>query len=283
MVLSTTQPCISIVVPAYNEAARLSQSLDRILSFIEQHSWQAEVIVVDDGSSDATAEIVTAFARNSSGVVRLLRNPGNRGKGFSVRQGVLDAKGLVVLFTDADLSAPIDEGVKLLAAIESGADVAMGSRWITSGLQTRRQSMARQVLGRVFNVFLRLFLGLKFKDTQCGFKAFRRCAAITLFQLQKIDGWAFDPEILFLARRCDLCVSEVPVVWGHDNGSRIHPVTDGLRMIGEILRIRWYSLSGRYVSDGSIATSKEVSTSIVRTNLRPSKTAPNRDAGSSAA
>ena len=236
---------ISIVIPAYNESARLDASLNRVLAFIRQQTWDAEVIVVNDGSTDRTGEIVRAHAQKSA-AVRLLENPGNRGKGYSIRNGVLNANGDLILFTDADLSAPIEEAPKLLAAIERGADIAIGSRWVRSELQTRRQSVARQVLGRVFNALLRLLLRLDFKDTQCGFKAFRREAARTIFPLQKIDGWGFDPEILFLARRMGFKIEEVPVVWAHDDRTRINPLADGSRMVADTLRIRWYSMAGRY-------------------------------------
>jgi dolichyl-phosphate beta-glucosyltransferase len=236
---------ISIVIPAYNEAPRLGPTLDRVLDFVRTQGWDAEVIVVDDGSRDGTADIVRGYAKNNE-IVRLLQNPGNRGKGYSVRNGVMNANGRIILFTDADLSSPIEEAPKLLEVIESGADVAIGSRWMRSELQTRRQSVARQVLGRVFNLLLRVVLRLDFKDTQCGFKAFRRNAARALFPLQKIERWGFDPEILFLADRAGFRVVEVPVRWGHDSGTRISPIADGSRMVGEMLRIRWYSMAGKY-------------------------------------
>ena len=236
---------ISIVIPAYNEESRLSPTLDRVLNFVRQRAWDAEVIVVDDGSRDRTTDIVRDYAQ-SDGIVRLIQNPGNRGKGYSVRSGVLNARGKIVLFSDADLSSPIEEAPKLLEALENGADIAIGSRWMRSELQTKRQSLARQVLGRVFNLLLRVVLRLDFKDTQCGFKAFRRHAAKEVFQLQKIERWGFDPEILFLARRAGLKTVEVPVRWGHDNGTRINPLADGSRMVADMLRVRWYSMSGKY-------------------------------------
>lgn len=238
---------ISIVIPAYNESARLGPTLGRVLNFARMQAWDAEVIVVDDGSRDGTADLVRNFARTNP-MVRLVQNPGNRGKGYSVRNGVLNAQGAVILFTDADLSAPIEEAPKLLEAIEAGADVAIGSRWMRSELQTQRQSIARQAMGRAFNLLLRILLSLPFKDTQCGFKAFRRGAAKALFPLQRIEGWGFDAEILFLARKLGLRVAEVPVLWAHDEGTRIHPIADGSIMVMEMMRIRWYSLSGKYLN-----------------------------------
>src|SRR5579862_8265815 len=209
-------PSITIVIPAYNESARLGRTLDRILNFIHQEAWGAEIIVVDDGSSDRTAEIVQSYA-GANPCVRLLSNPGNRGKGYSVRNGILHANGEFILFTDADLSSPIEEAPKLFAALENGFDIAIGSRWVQPELQTQRQSLTRQILGRLFNGFLRLFLGLRLNDTQCGFKALRQPAAKVVFPLQRIEGWGFDPEILYLAKKSGFTVIEVPVVWAHDD------------------------------------------------------------------
>jgi dolichyl-phosphate beta-glucosyltransferase len=246
---------ISIVIPAYNESTRLGRTLDRVLNFIRQQGWDAEVIVVDDGSRDRTADLVREYAQNNP-IVRLIQNPGNHGKGYSVRSGMLSAQGAIVLFTDADLSAPIEEAPKLLAALAAGADIAIGSRWVRSELQTQRQSLARQVLGRTFNLLLRMLLRLEFKDTQCGFKAFRRRAAKTIFPLQRIEGWGFDPEILFLAGRMGFEVAEVPVVWAHDEGTRINPVADGSKMVLEMVRIRWSALTGKYGDLPVVSTSR---------------------------
>ena len=235
----------SLVIPAYNEGARLAPTLEKVLGYMARHECDAEVIVVNDGSRDNTADIVRSFAQDHPSL-RLVENPGNRGKGYSVRNGVLHARGRIVLFTDADLSSPIEEVPKLLQALAAGADIAIGSRWLQAELQTKRQSLHRQLFGRIFNLLLRLTLGLQFKDTQCGFKAFRQRAALAVFPLQKIEGWGFDPEILFLARKFGLKVQEVPVVWAHDGGTRINPIADGARMFVEMLRIRWYDLSGKY-------------------------------------
>jgi glycosyltransferase involved in cell wall biosynthesis len=262
-----TSRSISIVIPAYNESQRLEPTLRRVLDFVSQQTWDAEVIVVDDGSEDQTADIVRNFAENNEGecegVVRLVQNPGNRGKGYSVRNGVMNARGNIILFTDADLSSPIEEAPKLLEALEAGADVAIGSRWMRSELQTQRQSLARQALGRGFNLLLRIVLRLDFKDTQCGFKAFRRSAAEALFARQRIEGWGFDPELLFLAGRLGLEVAEVPILWSHDDRSRIHPLADGSRMALEMLRIRWYAVAGKYGS-GLTAPSQVIAAATQR-------------------
>ena len=240
-------PKYSIVIPAYNEAARLGSTLDCVLNYIKQQQWDAEVIVVNDGSSDATPDLVRARAQQSP-TLRLIENPGNRGKGYSVRNGMLNATGELLLFSDADLSAPIEEAPKLFSAIQNGAGIAIGSRWVRPETQVKRQSLARQFLGRAFNVVLRAMLGLSQKDTQCGFKAFSRTAAEKIFPLLQIERWGFDPEILFLARRFGVRVEEVPVAWADMGGTRIHPLRDGLRMLAEVLRIRWNALTGKYSS-----------------------------------
>ncbi len=235
----------SVILPAYNESARIAATLDRILAHAAQHSWNVEVIVVNDGSSDDTAKIVREYAGKHP-VLRLLENPGNRGKGYSVRSGMLDAKGEILLFSDADLSSPIEEADKLFAAIAEGADIAIGSRWVDRRLQIRRQPMHRRLMGRMFNLALRVILGLQFKDTQCGFKAFTRQSAQAIFPVQKIERWGFDPELLYLARKFGFTVREVPVAWSHREGTRIHPFRDGIRMFGELLKVRWYAMNGSY-------------------------------------
>jgi glycosyltransferase involved in cell wall biosynthesis len=235
----------SIVIPAYNESARLRPTLDTLLRYVHDQKWDVEILVVNDGSSDDTAQVIREYGKVHPEIL-LLENPGNRGKGFSVRNGMLHARGNICLFTDADLSSPIEEAQKLLTAINAGADVAIGSRWLKAELQTERQPLYRQAFGRIFNMVLRVVLGMRFVDTQCGFKAFRRDAVQRIFPLQKIERWGFDPEILYLARRAGLKVAEVPVVWAHSEGTRLSPVKDGIRMFGEVLRIRWYALTGAY-------------------------------------
>jgi glycosyltransferase involved in cell wall biosynthesis len=238
-------PQYSIVIPAYNESARIPASLEAVVACIHQHGWSAEVIVVNDGSRDSTAEVVRAFAANAP-EIRLVENPGNRGKGYSVRNGILQAQGEVVMFTDSDLSAPIEEAERLFAAIAAGADIAIGSRWLETDRQTIRQPLYRQFFGRCFNAVTRIVMGLHFADTQCGFKAFTRAAAQTVFQLQTIERWGFDPEILFIALKRGFRVVEVPVSWSHDERTRMSYLKDGLTMLEEIARIRWNALTGRY-------------------------------------
>lgn len=247
-------PDYSIVIPAYNESARLGATLERVLAYVHEQGWDAEVIVVNDGSRDNTAGIVRSFAARSP-ALRLVENPGNRGKGYSVRNGMLNARGRIVLFSDADLSSPIEEAAKLLKGLERGSDIAIGSRWLRAETQTQRQPLHRQIFGRIFNLLLRITLGLKFKDTQCGFKVFTQRAVQTIFPLQKIERWGFDPEILFLAQKFGFKVEEIPVVWGHSGGTRIHPLIDGSRMFMEMLHIRWNDLTGRYDGANRLAAS----------------------------
>ena len=235
----------SIVIPAYNESRRIVPTLNRVLSYVAEQGWDAEIIVVNDGSQDDTADLIRGFVERNP-IMRLLENPGNRGKGYSVRNGMLHARGEMLLFSDADLSSPIEEAPKLFRAIADGADVAIGSRWLRAELQTGRQPLYRQLFGRMFNLILRVVLGLNFKDTQCGFKAFNRRAAQTIFPQQRIERWGFDPELIFLARRAGLKVVEIPVQWAHDEKSKISPLRDGLRMFLEVLKIRWNSISGKY-------------------------------------
>lgn len=237
----------SIIIPAYNESGRIRPTLDELLRYFEERKWDAEILIVDDGSRDDTREIVREY-RQAHSQILLVENPGNRGKGYSVRNGMLHARGDICLFTDADLSSPISEAQKLFEAIADGADIAIGSRWLRSDLQTERQPLYRQLFGRIYNLVLRVFLRLNFVDTQCGFKAFRREAAQRIFPLQRIERWGFDPEILFLARRLGFSVKEVPVVWAHSEGTRLHPFRDGVRMFGEVLKIRWNSIVGEYAT-----------------------------------
>jgi len=242
---SGAAPKYSIVIPAYNESARIPATLESVVECIRTRGWNAEVLVVNDGSTDTTAEVVRAFAEKVP-EVRMLANPGNRGKGYSVRSGMLQARGQIVLFTDSDLSAPIEEAERLFAAIAEGADIAIGSRWLDRDRQTQRQPLYRQFFGRCFNFVTRSVMGLRFADTQCGFKAFTHAAAQTVFQLQTIERWGFDPEILFIALKRGFWIIEVPVSWAHDERSRVSYLKDGIKMLQELAIVRWNALRGRY-------------------------------------
>jgi dolichyl-phosphate beta-glucosyltransferase len=235
----------SIILPAYNEGSRIGPGLEKALAFVREQHWNVEIIVVNDGSRDDTADIVRKMMLQAP-EIRMLENPGNRGKGYSVRNGMLNARGDILLFSDADFSSPIYESVKLINAIEQGADFAFGSRWLLAETQTQRQSLLRQFVGRAYNLLLRAVLGLPYKDTQCGFKACTRRAAELVFTRQQIEGWGFDPELLFIARKFGLKMTEVAVEWANDNRSKINPLVDGVKMFYELLTIRIYNLTGHY-------------------------------------
>lgn len=235
---------LTIVVPAYNESGRIGASMDRIWNFVRDASLDAEVLVVDDGSSDGTADIVARLNRPG---FRSIRNPENRGKGYAVRTGVLAARGEYVLFSDADLSSPIEEFHKLMAAAQhSDADVVVGSRALNRKLIEIHQSPLREAGGVVFNKIVRVLLGLPIHDTQCGFKLFKRRAVAPVFEKLTIEGFGFDPELLFLSARAGLKIVEVPVRWSHADGSKVRFLRDATRMFTDLVRIRWNSLTGRY-------------------------------------
>jgi glycosyltransferase involved in cell wall biosynthesis len=256
---------LSIVIPAYNESARIERTLARVMECVEQQHWDAEVLVVDDGSKDATPEIIQQWMQRYPRL-QLIKNGGNRGKGYSVRNGLLQASGEIVMFTDADLSAPMEEAERLFAAIRDGADVAIGSRWLEKQRQTIHQPLYRRFFGRCFNWVTRLMMGLPFKDTQCGFKAFHRQAAQVIFRLQRIERWGFDPEILFIAQKLGYEIREVPVTWGHDERSRMSYLKDGMKMLEEMAVIRANSVAGRY--DEDIAALKDTSKMVTAPSPR---------------
>lgn len=230
---------LSVVIPAYNEAHRIADSLREVLEFCEARLSDWEVIVVDDGSSDATEQEVRAVEK-----VEYIRNEENRGKGFSVRRGVMAARCDHVLFTDADLSAPIAEAGRLLAAIEKGADVAIASRRFDVTTTVDR-TLGRRLMAFSFRLLVRLVVLRGIDDTQCGFKMFRREAARTIFPKQRLDGWGFDVELLYIARRHGYRIAEVPVSWTESSESRLKWYTP-LSMLVDLLRIRLNGLLGRY-------------------------------------
>jgi dolichyl-phosphate beta-glucosyltransferase len=238
---------ISIVIPAFNEENRLPATLSAVFNYLaEGRPDFAEVIVVDDGSTDLTRAVAERLVPLHTGL-RLLRNPGNRGKGYSVRHGMMEARGEWVLFTDADLSAPIDELDKLLeAARRRGAAVAIGSRALDRSLITVHQSAFRENAGRLFNLLVRLMTGLPFRDTQCGFKLFEGGAAREVFRRQRLERFGFDVEVLFIARLLGYESIEVPVRWSHSEGTKVRMFRDSLAMFTDLVRVRWNQLRGRY-------------------------------------
>lgn len=237
---------LSIVVPAYNEERRLRGTLERLLAFINGRTFGfIELLVVDDGSRDGTAALVEEFVRRDSRV-RLVKNPGNRGKGFAVRHGFQEARGEWVLFSDADLSSPIEEVDKLWqAAREGGAKIAIGSRALDRSLVGVHQPLWREFAGRFFNLVMRIVTGLPFRDTQCGFKLFEASVAREISRRQQLDGFGFDVELLFLAKMLGFPAVEVPVRWDDVEGTKVSTAR-GLVAFLEPFEIRWYQLSGRY-------------------------------------
>ena len=229
---------LSIVIPAYNEADRLPQTLDRILEWLHEQRFKfQEVIVVDDGSRDATSGVVDEYSKPPS-PIRLLRNPGNRGKGYAVRHGMLDAEGDWILYTDADLSSPIEELQKLFsAAAGQNAVIAIGSRAVDRSLVAVHQSVFREYSGRFFNLVMRAVTGLPFRDTQCGFKLYRADAAKVIFSRQEQDGFSFDVEDLVIAQKLGLRAVEVPVRWSNVEGTKV-TMAQGVRSFADLLQIR---------------------------------------------
>jgi glycosyltransferase involved in cell wall biosynthesis len=240
----TIPPRISIVIPVFNESRRIADSLGKVREFLGKTPLSFEILVVNDGSTDGTAEIVRRFEREG---VRLIHHAENLGKGHSVRSGVLKAIGTYVLFSDADLSTPIDELPKLYDIAERDhADIVIGSRALDRRYIERHQSRFREIGGIVFNRLVRIGLGLKLHDTQCGFKLFHRDRTRSIFEKQTIDGFAFDPEILFLATRSRLRIREVSVRWSHADDTKVRVIRDGLRMIADLVRIRLNQFVGKY-------------------------------------
>jgi dolichyl-phosphate beta-glucosyltransferase len=239
---------LSIIIPAYNEAARLGKTLRAVVDYLRENSPQAEVIVVDDGSSDQTAELAREALRDSGGLrTSVISYKSNLGKGRAVRLGLLAARGEVALFSDADLSTPITETPKLVEPIVSGQyDVTFGSRALDRGLIGVHQSWRREQGGRVFNLVVRLATGMPFWDTQCGFKAFRMSVCRPLIEAATIDRFGFDVELLYLAFRAGLNLKEIPVRWDHNEGSKITLFTDSFKMVNEVGLIRQQASRGVY-------------------------------------
>lgn len=236
---------LSIVIPAYNEEKRLPASLDTVLEYVSGRYEFVEVVVVDDGSKDGTVRCVREYAA-SHPAVRLLQNPGNRGKGYAVRNGMLDAKGEWVLFSDADLSSPISEIEKLFQAAErEQAEVAIGSRALDRSLIGVHQPAGREYLGRIFNFVMRTVTGLPFLDTQCGFKLYHSTAARRIFSKQQLDGFGFDVEDLVIAKQLSIKVVEVPVRWNNVEGTKVS-MLNGLNSFLDPLRVRLFQLRGKY-------------------------------------
>jgi dolichyl-phosphate beta-glucosyltransferase len=236
---------LSVVIPAYNEEDRIVKTLERVSQYLERQSYTAELIVVDDGSTEQTVPVVLNFLKRIN-TGTLLQNGRNRGKGYSVRKGVLNSRGQFVLFSDADLSTPIEEITKLLKAVQGEFDIAIGSRGLKSSDVQVHQPWFREYMGKTFNLIIRLLLLSRFHDTQCGFKCFRGDVARELFALQTLDHYSFDVEILLLAKLRHYRVLEVPVQWMNEPNSRVSAIKDSARMLKDVLTIRYKLLTGKY-------------------------------------
>jgi dolichyl-phosphate beta-glucosyltransferase len=229
---------LSIVIPAYNEEKRIGSTLRAVREFAAARGLDCEIIVVDDGSTDRTADVVgQEFIPRAGVAYRFLPNEKNRGKGYSVRRGMLESRGQFSLFSDADLSTPIEELDKLMAALSDGSDVAIGSRALAGSDVQVHQNFLRELMGRVFNRLARMLTFKNIHDSQCGFKLFARKAARNLFRLARIDGFSFDAEIIYLAQKMGYRVKEVPVVWRNSPASRVGILRDPMLMIWDLFRI----------------------------------------------
>jgi dolichyl-phosphate beta-glucosyltransferase len=237
------RPDLSIIVPAYNEERRLPDAIEKLTCYLDEQALSAEVLLVENASTDRTPAIADEAAGRDPRFRSIHLDV--RGKGSAVRRGALQSKGRIVVFCDADFSMPVEEISQLSRAIEEGADVAIGSREV-SGSRRIGEPWRRHLMGRVFNTLVRILAVPGISDTQCGFKAFSHAAAQDLFRRQLVDGWAFDVEVLFLARRRRYDIREVPITWRYDASSRVRPVHDTIAMLRELMVIRWNNLVGRY-------------------------------------
>jgi dolichyl-phosphate beta-glucosyltransferase len=258
-VVSAPRPHLSIVIPAFNEAQRIAASLEVVTAFLARQPYQADVLVVQDGSTDGT-EAVVRRVLGGRVTVSLWAIPENRGKGFSVRSGMLAARGEHLLFSDADLSTPIEETTNLLAALAEGHQLAIGSRAMPNSDVRRRQPWWRERMGKVFNLCVRAVGISPFRDTQCGFKCFARSAAREIFTRQRLDGFGFDVEVLLIATRLGYSIREVPVVWIDDPHSRVHPLRDSARMLVDLARIRRFDRRGCYAGHLNARSTRPAST-----------------------
>ncbi len=242
------RPQLSVIIPAYNEERRIREALLKLRDYLVALPMSAEVVVVDDGSTDRTAAIVEEIGRSQGPIgLRLLRNGRNRGKGYSIKHGVLLAEGDYVLLSDADFSTPIAELPTLMRHVEGGGhDMAIGSRGIAGSRIETRQPAWREAMGRTFNRMVRALTGLPFRDTQCGFKLMRRQAVLPLFRAARVLRFAYDVEILYLARVAGVSVVEVPVLWRNAPGSKVNALYDSLDMIKDVLLILWRDRRGQY-------------------------------------
>ena len=241
----TQDPDLSIVVPTFNEETRIGPALWRISDFLAGYPWRHEIIVVDDGSTDGTISLVESLAGEMD-ALRILVNDTNRGKGFSVRKGFMNARGKTLIFSDADLSTPIEELVGMWGYLREGFQVVIGSRALEGSRILVRQARHREAMGKMFNILVRILTPLGFRDTQCGFKCFQKKAALDICGLMTVDGFSFDVEMLLIAGKLGYRIKEVPVQWSNSQESRVGLVTGSWRMLADLVRIGWNDFRGVY-------------------------------------
>jgi dolichyl-phosphate beta-glucosyltransferase len=231
------KPFLSVVVPAYNEERRIGTTLDKISRYLTKQGYEHEIIVINDGSADRTGSVV-ADIKKKHPKINILETAVNMGKGHAVRSGMLHARGEYILFSDADLSTPIEEVEKLLQWIRNGYDIAIASRGLAESVIQARQPWYRETMGKIFNKFVRFLLMPDFRDTQCGFKCFRHNVAKQIFSRQTLNGFSFDVEVLWLAQAMGYRIKEVPASWYNEKQSRVHPIIDAGRMLADLVRLR---------------------------------------------
>ena len=234
---------LSVVIPAFNEEKRLEPSLQTITEFLEKNMENYEILVINDGSKDSTGNIIQKFKDKK---VRMIQNPKNMGKGFSVKLGMINAKYDPILFTDSDLATPIQETAKFMEAIQQGYDIVIASRNMEGAKITVEQPKYRQLLGKAFPMIVKRIILEEFKDTQCGFKMFKKTAARKIFPRQTLRRFAFDVEILYIAKQLNLKIKEMPVTWIDKEGSTLSPIKESIRMLNEVLKIKYNDWKGEY-------------------------------------
>jgi len=236
---------LSVVIPAYNEEKRIVKTLMKINEYLRKHPFISEIIIIDDGSTDRTISVVEDLLSRVDNL-KIIMNGANHGKGYSVKRGFLNAKGKFLLFSDADLSTPIEEIEKLLIMMEDGYDIVIGSRGLKESDIKIHQPWYREAMGKGFNLLVRLFTLKSFKDTQCGFKCFTREVALNICKRQKIERFSFDVEMLYIAQKLGYKIKEVPVQWYHSPPTKVKAIRDSFQMFIDLLRIRINDLKGLY-------------------------------------
>ncbi len=234
---------VSIIIPAYNEEKRLPDTIEKIIDFVNKYKLNAEIIVINDGSTDKTAEIVLKYNKNN---IRLINNEKNMGKGFCINRGVMESKNEIILFSDADLSTPIEFLIPFLKNHEMGYDIVIASRACKGAEKKIKQPFIRDTMGKIFNIFVRTILGLNIKDTQCGFKSFKNNIAKDVFSKQTIFDFGFDPEILFIAQKKGYKIKEHPVEWYNSEGTKVKAIKDSFKMFFELFKIKKNYKKGLY-------------------------------------